>query len=79
MTDDVRFSVLRRKLLPGLGAAAMGGVATSAVGRAAPQALRKRRAALSCRRSLHSTSLIRCSTSGTWRRCLNGYSATGSC
>jgi 2-haloacid dehalogenase len=36
MTDDVRFSVLRRKLLAGLGAAAIGGVTASAVGRAAP-------------------------------------------
>jgi 2-haloacid dehalogenase len=36
MTDDVRFSVLRRKLLAGLGAAAIGGVTGSAVGRAAP-------------------------------------------
>ena len=34
MTDDVRFSVLRRKLLAGLGAAAIGGVTASAVGRA---------------------------------------------
>ena len=36
MTDNVRFSVLRRKLLAGLGAAAIGGVPASAVGRAAP-------------------------------------------
>ena len=36
MTDDVRFSVLRRKLLAGLGAAAISGVTTSAVGQAAP-------------------------------------------
>src|SRR5437762_11479337 len=36
MTDDVRFSVLRRKLLAGLGAAAIGGVTASAVGRTAP-------------------------------------------
>jgi 2-haloacid dehalogenase len=36
MTDDVRFSVLRRKLLAGLGAAAIGGVTASAVERAAP-------------------------------------------
>ena len=36
MTDDVRFSALRRKLLAGLGAAAIGGVTASAVGRAAP-------------------------------------------
>jgi 2-haloacid dehalogenase len=36
MTDDVRFSVLRRKLLAGLGAAAIGGVTGSAVGRVAP-------------------------------------------
>src|SRR5207302_10306009 len=36
MTDDVRFSVQRRKLLAGLGAAAIGGVTASAVGRAAP-------------------------------------------
>jgi 2-haloacid dehalogenase len=36
MTDDVRFSVLRRKLLAGLGAAAIGGVTARAVGRAAP-------------------------------------------
>jgi 2-haloacid dehalogenase len=35
MTDDVRFSVLRRKLLAGLGAAAIGGITASAVGRAA--------------------------------------------
>lgn len=36
MTDDFRFSVLRRKLLAGLGAAAIGSVTASAVGRAAP-------------------------------------------
>ena len=36
MTDDVRFSVLRRKLLAGLGAAAIVGATASAVGRAAP-------------------------------------------
>jgi 2-haloacid dehalogenase len=36
MTDDVRFSMLRRQLLVGLGAAAIGGVTASAVGRAAP-------------------------------------------
>ena len=36
MTDDVQFSALRRKLLAGLGAAAIGGVTASAVGRAAP-------------------------------------------
>jgi 2-haloacid dehalogenase len=36
MTDDVRFSVLRRKLLAGLGGAAISGVTASAVGRAAP-------------------------------------------
>ena len=36
MTDDVRFSVLRRKLLAGLGAAAISGVTASALGRAAP-------------------------------------------
>jgi 2-haloacid dehalogenase len=36
MTDDVLFSVPRRKLLAGLGAAAIGGVTASAIGRAAP-------------------------------------------
>jgi 2-haloacid dehalogenase len=36
MTDDVRFSVLRRKLLAGLGGAAISGVTASAVGRATP-------------------------------------------
>ena len=36
MTDDVRFSVLRRKLLAGFGAAAISGVTASALGRAAP-------------------------------------------
>ncbi|WP_074121064.1 hypothetical protein [Bradyrhizobium sp. AS23.2] len=36
MTDDVRFSMLRRKLLVALGDAAIGGVTASAVGRAAP-------------------------------------------
>jgi 2-haloacid dehalogenase len=36
MTNDIRFSVLRRKLLGGLGAAAIGGMTASAAGRAAP-------------------------------------------
>jgi len=36
MTDDVPLSVPRRKLLAGLGAAAIGGVTGRAVGRAAP-------------------------------------------
>jgi 2-haloacid dehalogenase len=36
LTDDVRFSMLRLKLLMGLGAAEIGGVTASAVGRAAP-------------------------------------------
>jgi 2-haloacid dehalogenase len=36
MTDDVLLSLPRRKLLAGLGAAAIGGVMVSAVGRAAP-------------------------------------------
>ena len=36
MTDDVRFSVLRRKLLASLGAIAISGMTASAAGRAAP-------------------------------------------
>src|SRR6476620_4000211 len=36
MTDDVRFSVLPRKLITSFGAAAISGVTASALGRAAP-------------------------------------------
>jgi 2-haloacid dehalogenase len=36
MTNDTRFSVLLRKVLAGLGAAAIGGMTASAAGRAAP-------------------------------------------
>ena len=62
MTDDVRFSALRRKLLAGFGAAAIGSVTASAVGRAAPP-LKKASAALWCRRSSHSMLTTPCSTS----------------
>lgn len=51
MTDEFRFSVLRRKLVAGLGTGAIAGVIASAVTRAAPQALKKARVALWCRGS----------------------------
>jgi hypothetical protein len=71
LTDDVRFSMLRLKLLMGLGAAEIGGVTASAVGRAAPAGAQESKSgAVLPRRSLHSRSIIRCSTSGTWRRYL---------
>jgi 2-haloacid dehalogenase len=43
VTDDVRFAVLRRKLLAGLGAAAIGGVTASAGGRAVPAGAQERK------------------------------------
>jgi hypothetical protein len=77
MTDDVRFSVLRRKLLAGLGAAAIGGVTASAVGRAAPApAQESERGAVVP--SILAFDVNDSPTSGTWRHCLNGCSATGS-
>ena len=75
MTDDVRFSVLRRKLLAGLGSAAIR-ACDGLSGRLHPQALKKARAALWCRRSLHSTSMR--AHHPVLGAALNGYSETGS-
>lgn len=73
MTDEVRFSVLRRKLVAGLGTGAIGGVTASAVTRAAPASAQESKCGALVPWILVS-SMIRCS-SGTWRRCSSGYSA----
>lgn len=78
MTDDVRFSLLRRKLIAGLGAAAIGGVTASAVGRAAHAGAPESKSGAVAPSILAFGVNDHCSTSGTWRRCLNGSSATGS-
>ena len=78
MTDDVRFSALRRKPLAGLGAAAIGGVMASAVGRAAPAPAQESERGAVVPSILAFDVNDSCSTSDTWRHCLNGCSATGS-
>ena len=68
MTDDVRFSALRRKLLAGLGAAAIGGVTASAVGRAAPASAQKSKRGAVRQRSSRDPAMLR---RPHWR-CLGG-------